>query len=266
MSNIRKANFSDPFIHLLKTPFMQRIADLVRSGHTKYTTGTIPISKAGFLAYKFENIFKTNAGKVAACRARANGDSSTRLLFLHQAGHEQLTWILLFQPGEKQDLSGQNWQDALTDKITITNYELVRQTRPGSTKPAWSWRYNQTQYDSLRNSLVSAIRNKLDMELEQLIKSINRSPGFAPVRAQVKKLNELIQSEWKRRRAKTEPLPERPHHGYIRRLKDKGCRLSELRVSVSKKTVHADLKSEAGIHTISKHIKTSYRSKENGQN
>lgn len=215
---------------------MQRIADLVRSGHTQYTMGTIPLNKAGFLAFKFENLFNTGRSKLEACRARKNGNASARLFLLHQAEDTHLIWILLYQAGTAaSDQSGQKWRDVISERIVLKNYELVRHTRKGSTKPAWSWRYSQKQYDLIRDSIVQAIRNKRDTELRQLIKSISRSPGFALVREQVKKLKALIQSEWKRRRAKSETMPELPHHGYSRRLKNRGCRFSEFQISANTK-------------------------------
>ena len=69
---------------------------------------------------------------------------------------------------------------------------------------------------------------KRDLELQQLIHSLVRSPGFAGVRDHVTKMRALISAEWKRRRAKSEAMPEIPRHGYTRRLEDAGCRLSEL--------------------------------------
>ena len=242
-------NYSNPFIFEYKTPFMQRIADVVRAGHVQYAMGTIPVEKAGFLAHKFETQFQTHLGKVESCRARMRGEASARLLFLHQADNDYLTWVLLFQPGSAPDQSGQKWRDALTDKIILTGYELVRRTRPGSKKPAWTWRYTQTQYDLQRDSIINAIRNKQDLDLRQLIYSISRSPGFAGIREQVKKLNEFIRSEWKRRRGKSDPMPATPHHGYARRLPDRGCRLSELRQSTGQNKRAASVSKRAVIST-----------------
>ena len=254
MNNPSTINCSNPFVFTYKTPFMQRIADIVRAGHTQYTTGTIPVNKAGFFAHKFENQFQTGRSKLQACRARKNGESSARLLFLHHAEDEHLTWILLYQAGTAPDQSGNKWRDALTDKIILTEYELVRHTRTGSKKPAWSWRYTKKQHDLLRDSIVQAIRNKRDMELRQLIQSISRSPGFALVREQVKKLNDLIKSEWKRRRAKNEPMPELPHHGYARRLADHGCPLSELKSSLSEKKLRSVPDAKPPIPVVRAHM------------
>jgi hypothetical protein len=227
--NNRNSGISNPFVFSKKTPFMQRIADLVRHGHTQYVLGIVPIEKAGFLAYKFEFQFHTTISRVAACRSRKRGEASARLLLLNQGEEKHLIWILLLKPGKTADQSGQKWRDALEDKIIITGYELVRRTRPGSNKPAWSWRYTESQYETLRNGLIQAIRSKHDDVLRQLIYSIARSPGFAGVREQVKKFYALVRQEWKRRRGKSEQCPELPQHGYTRRVEDRGCRLVELR-------------------------------------
>ena len=224
--------FCDPFVFTYKTPFMQRIADLVRSGHTQYVLGTIPTEKAGLFAGKMDSLLHISRNKLQACRARKLGEASARLLFLQQANEKHLTWILLRNPGDKADQSGQDWRDALEDKITITGYELVRRTRPDSKKPAWTWRYTQNQYDLVCESIISSIRGKRDLELQQLIHSLVRSPGFAGVRDHVTKMCALISAEWKRRRAKSEAMPEIPRHGYTRRLEDAGCRLSELKAFV----------------------------------
>jgi hypothetical protein len=75
----------------------------------------------------------------------------------------------------------------------------------------------------LRDAIVSAIRHRQDLEIKRLINSEWRSPGFAGVREQVKKMADLIREEWKRSRGKTEPLPEIPQRiGYVQRLPDKG--------------------------------------------
>lgn len=255
MNSATNTNCSNPFVFTYKTPFMQRIADLVRSGHTKFTMGTISLNKAGFLAFKFETLFHTERSKLEACRARKNGRSSAKLLFLYHTEIEHLSWILLYQPGTTPDQSDQKWLDAITDRILITNYELVRHTRADSKNPAWSWRFSQKQYDLLRDLIVQAIRNKRDEDLMKLIKSISRSPGFALVREQVKKLKALIQSEWKRRRAKSEKMPVLPHHGYSRRLPDSGMRFIELRAVVSTKT-EKSLKQPKNTLKLNAHEKT----------
>jgi hypothetical protein len=224
----RNTPFINTFVHTKKTPFMQRVADLVRTGHTQYVIGQVALKKAGYLAGKFSGTLSINEDKVQAFRARKKGLPTARLLFLEAADPDLLHWILLMQSGEQPDVSGQNWRDALEDRIAITGYELVRKTRPGAQGPAWTWRYTQASQNRLHDEIVAAIRHKDDAQLRQLIDSIRRSPGFAAVRDQVKELKNLIGKEWKRSRRSSEPLPVLPRHGYVRRIEDVGMRLNEL--------------------------------------
>jgi hypothetical protein len=218
----------DPFILTKKTVFMQRIADLVRTGHNHYVQGTIPLEKTGFLAAKFEQRFQIQRNKLEASRARKRGEHSARLLFWLPEESEQVHWILLFCPGSVIDQT-EKWRYALSDRIQLTGYELVRLTKEGSDHPVWTWRYTRTRYDELRIAVVLAIRRNRDDELRQLIHTLWRSPGFAGIRAQVKKVGDLIRSDWKRARGKNETMPEIPVRlGYVRRLPDVGMSLSEL--------------------------------------
>jgi hypothetical protein len=218
----------NPFILAKKTAFMQRIADLVRNGHNLYVQGVIPIEKAGFLAAKFEQRFQVERNKLEASRARKRGEHSARLLFWLPEESEQVHWILLYCPGSVIDES-EKWRNALSDRIHLTGYELVRLTKSGADHPVWTWRYTRTRYEELREAVVQSIRRRRDDELRQLIYTLWRSPGFAGIRTQVKKIGAVIRSEWRRTRGKGEQMPEIPAHlGYVRRLPDVGKRWSEL--------------------------------------
>jgi hypothetical protein len=218
----------NPFIFAKKTAFMQRIADLVRNGHNLYVQGVIPIEKAGFLAAKFESRFQVERNKLEASRARKRGEHSARLLFWLPEESEQVNWILLYCPGQVIDTT-EKWRNALSDRIHLTGYELVRLTKSCADHPVWTWRYTRTRYEELREAVVQAIRRRRDDELRQLIHTLWRSPGFAGIRAQVKKFRDVIRAEWKRTRRSNETMPEIPARlGYVRRLPDVGKRLSEL--------------------------------------
>jgi hypothetical protein len=102
-------------------------------------------------------------------------------------------------------------------------------TKPGADHPVWTWRYTRTRYEELREAVVQSIRRKRDDELRQLIHTLWRSPGFSGIREQVKKIADVIRSEWKRTRSNSETMPEIPARlGYVRRLPDVGKRLLEL--------------------------------------
>lgn len=225
---IEKKDVANPFVFTKKTPFMQRIADLVRTGHRRYVMGQIAIEKAGSLAAKFDEHYGWSGGKVAAHRSRQAGFASARLLFLQQDGYADLTWLLLCTVGKwtHPDAGREKWRDPITDRIGLTGYELVRHQRASNPNPSWTWRYTSTRYDEIRELIILSIRRKNDEDLKQWIHSIWRSPAFAGVREQVKKWASLIKSEWKRSRG-ADALPEMPKGlGYVRRIADKGVLLS----------------------------------------
>lgn len=228
----------DPFVITKKTVLMQRLADLVRSGHREYVFGSIPLDQAARLAGKFDQLYRVDQTRLEASRQRKEGHSSFRLLLLLQENGDapQVLWWLLRTAGTgPAEAEREKWRDANKDRIELTGYELVRQPRPGKATAAWTWRYTKEREADLRDTLVHAIRTKRDAEVRQLIHTIWRTPGFAAARAQVKKMGQLIEGEWKRSRPKeAEAMPEIPARlGYVRRLANVGATLSTL--SKSKK-------------------------------
>lgn len=231
---------SSIFVFTRKAAFMQRIADLVRSGHTRYVHGEVPIERVQALHDKFARLYDINLSHLQASRMRKAGFATARLLFLFQEGQDRLDWILLTTPGpfvtgaEKFE----RWKNALDrdrdQRVQVTGYVLKRITKPEEPKPVWTWAYTAERERELREAIIGAIRRKSDMELERLIYTIWRSPGFAGIRQQVKKFGQLIRAEWRRSRKESEQLPGIPERiGYVQRLKDKGKPLSELLRSTS---------------------------------
>ena len=234
----------DHFVFSKKSAFMQRICDLVRTGHVQYVQGHVSIDKARLLVDKFESRFAISTQKLAASRIRKAGGSTSRLLLLKQQSDDSnLVWILLHQAGRVPEIS-EKWRDAIFDRIALTGYELVRQTKPEEPKPVWTWRYTRSRHEELCEAIRLSIRQKRDQDLNQLIHTISRTPGFAGARSQVKKLKELIESEWKRTRGVKETMPKFPDRiGYIRRIADVGMKLSTLRkiALTDKKPIPAEL-------------------------
>jgi hypothetical protein len=214
------------FVFTKKTVYMQRIADLVRTDHVYYVAGEIQLQKLDALYRKFAKFYNCHFGKLEASRYRKKGYASARFLAYLPDNADKAHWILLVSYGDFEfpELGKlEKWRNALKDRIEITGYELVRITKPTEPKPVWTWRYMKTREAEIRDAIVSAIRHRQDLALSQLINTVWKSPGFAGVRYQVKKMGNLIREEWKRSRAKTEPLPEIPQRiGYVQRLPNKG--------------------------------------------
>lgn len=248
-----KNQIKNPFIFTKKICYMQRIADLVRSGHTRYITGEISIEKAGFFAAKMDFHYACLQNNMKQFRSREAGFCSSRLLFLHIENSPTLLWILLVTSGNwlTPESGHQRWLDVKDDRIIVTNYQLVRLAKKKKIdKPTtdllqeipevkrvyaqrfrseftWTWTYTREQQDKLRDQIVLSIRRHRTEELRQLINSIYRSPAFSGVREQVKKFAKLIKAEWTRTGSGN--MPELPKGlGYVRRLPDKGKLLTEL--------------------------------------
>lgn len=228
---------------------MQRIADLVRSGHTRYLLGEIQIEKAGFFSAKMDFHYGCFHNNKDQFRTRELGFCGARLLFLYTENSPTLTWILLVTNGNwlMPESGHQRWLDVKDERITITNYQLVRLVKKKKVvsitskkiEPkrayvqrnrsdfTWTWTYTKEQQDNLRNQIVMSIRRHRTEELRQLIDTIYRSPAFSGVREQVKKFVKLMKAEWTR--TGVGDMPELPKGlGYVRRLPDKGKLLTEI--------------------------------------
>ena len=214
------------FIFTKKTPWMQRVSDLVRTGHHDYIQGQISPEKVKFLAQKFSDLYETGLSKVDQSRKRKNGFASFRFLAWHDEVNNIVHWILCRTEGQVSDnAKREKWQDATNNKSRlhlVGGYELVRLTKVNEPKPVWTWRYTKSHFEGFRESILRVIRTKHDEQLKQLIHEIWRTPGFAGARDQVKSIAKLIIGEWNRTRI-GHPPPEIPKRiGYVRRIPDVG--------------------------------------------
>lgn len=200
---------------------MQRLADKVRGGYTHYIQGACAPDKAPYVAQKFSTRYPLWVSDSTQTRRRKAGLNCYRWMAYLEAGTNLVHWVLLLAPSADQPDQSDEWRDSNKERLRLTGYELVKLTRPGSSKPSLSWRYTRERHDQIRNSIVVAIRTRRDTDLAQLIYSTWRSPGFHGVGEQIKKLRKLIIHEWERARSKAEVMPNIPKRfGYVRRLSD----------------------------------------------
>jgi hypothetical protein len=101
--------------------------------------------------------------------------------------------------------------------LEITGYELVRQTRAGTSKPTWTFRMSEKTYQGWRDRVRVAVRGKDDLLLRQAWYSLHRVPGFAPIRQQGRKIEALTRAEYVRTRRGPFPFPH-TRIRYIERL------------------------------------------------
>jgi hypothetical protein len=208
-----------------KSAFMQRVADYVRTGHQAYIRGVTPTETIFNTWEKLTHNNPVFDDKLKAFRAREQGLPTGRLLmYQSQKSPDKIHWFLLIHGTTAQLPPGERWLHAEDkhSKIVFTGYELVRVTKEGLKKPAWTWRYSAERYQDIRDAMVMAIRSRRDQDLKLHIDTIFGTMGFSGSREQAKSLAVLMKTEWERRRP-GETMPDVPKGiGWIRRKADKG--------------------------------------------
>jgi hypothetical protein len=224
-------NVPDPIILTTKSVLMQRCADLARSGYVLHTQGVVSLDRAAAIVRKFRDHYLVHSNKDARYRRKRSGIGNAHLLLWHPdyTSHD-LTFVLLVSAaGDHPAKRLEMLKDARErgQRLEITGYELLQMTRAGARHPGWTWRMMDRTYQGWRDRVLDAVRHRDDLKLRQAWYSIHRVPGFAPARAQAKKIIRLVRAEWSRTRAVPFPFSEL-RVLYIRRLPTVGLRLSTL--------------------------------------
>lgn len=209
----------NPPVLLTKSVFLQRCADFVRFGGYRYVSGVVPYARAAALARKFRDTYLVHISKdMRYRRKRAALGNAHLLLWQHDESALELTFVLLVTDGDHPAHVLERLSDARVQRLTITGYELVRQTRAGATsKFSWTWRMTETTYQGWRDRVRIAMRTREDLLLRQAWYSLHRVPGFAPIRQQAKKIEALMRGEHKRVRRGPFPF-QNTRIRYISRL------------------------------------------------
>lgn len=222
----------DPLVFDRKTVFMQRIADQVRRGYRWYALGEVRLDRAKALVAKFARLYNVHLHRNQKLRERASGLASADLL-LWQPHTDTIVFCLLLTPGSHVAHMLEKLRDAtLRDtRLTLGDYELVQQPRPGNDRPAWTWRLTSNAYEGWRMRALEVCRKGNDFEVRQFIASLHATPGFAGIREQVKKVKGLFRAEWRRRRSDGVLVPALAmRQRYAQRLPNSGLQISRLKV------------------------------------
>lgn len=212
------------FVHVSQVSFMQRIAEHARQGFSQYVSGDCPADRLRALHEKFRRLYDIEQGKDERYRARRAG-LPVFVFFLYQQNANTegpVSWVLMRTEAERPHPLGEleKWRrvDAADQRLRVFGkFELVRHTREGSARPAWSWRMPKARHEAIRGDVVSMVRRRENRALDALLADLRTAPGFAPVRKQLAGIYGLLRAEWKRSRADSEPLPQLPDRiGYTR--------------------------------------------------
>jgi hypothetical protein len=217
----------NPRVFESKTAFMQRCADYVRAGYVMHVSGTIPITRIGAVLRKFRDLYLVHASKdMRYRRKRAGLGNAVALLWRPgaylppQPGEEaRLVYVLLVTPENHPALQLERLEDARdsAQRLRITGYELVRQTRRAASAPSWTYRMTPETCTGWRDRVRAVVRSRDSAGLTAAWTSLHRSPGYAPIRRQVFQIRHFFRAEYKRNTGK--PLPFlAPRIRYVDRL------------------------------------------------
>ena len=215
---------------LHKSSLMQKLADYARFGFVEYVTGFVRADRAAAFARKMMRYYRVDLGADRNHRARSKAaGEGCAILLLYAGAPGVLTWFVLVSPGPHPARLLERLKSALDrgERIVVKgDYELVRHTRSGSTRPSWSWKMTDETCRGVRQRVIDCVRKKDDEALRQLIYSLYHAPGFAVVRRQVGKTVALLRAEWKRsgRHGGFPALPAKLP--YVARLKSHSLPLS----------------------------------------
>lgn len=226
---LNNAKVTKIWVFTHKAAFMQRIADYVRTGHQAYISGITATDKIFPTWEKLVHNNPVYTDRLKAFRAREKSEPTGRLLLYQNTNDpDKIHWFLLIHGTKDKLPTLEKWQHAEDPhhRIYFTGYELLRVTKEGLKKPAWTWKYSQERFQDLRDSMVMAIRSRRDQDLKILIDKIFGTMGFSGSREQAKSLAKLMKEEWAKRRL-NDPMPEVPKGiGWVRRKADKGIFLN----------------------------------------
>lgn len=225
----------EPYVHIKSAVWMQRVVDLVRTGHYWYIAGVCPLERLPELHEKLDRIYDHSMTRMQASRHRRAGGSTSRFLSVISPDSPDgpvVDWILLRTNGDLPPLAKdirERWRDARKDRIEYQYYEIFQMTKVGVGKPVWTWRFKRDYVRAARVAILIVIKNnRLDM-VNYFLRPIFKSPGFAGIRQEVKKFRELVVSEWRKGGKPINKMPEMPPIvGYIRKLADKTEKVSVL--------------------------------------
>jgi len=196
---------------------LDRILDNVPKGYTRYTCGTIKEDKIQKLVDKFRIRHNIHASPTQRFTRKKKGRANALLtvyLPLCNADASAVTisdtvpWLLQFTSGELD--SHEKLLD-VTDKPCLQwlGYELVRHAFRGKT--SWTWRRSKEDVEGLFGRLGELCNRRQWREVEQLLQSAAREPGFHGIREQTYQLCQAAQ-----RRGYDGPIP---HLYYMSKIK-----------------------------------------------
>jgi len=198
-----------------RDPAMQRISDALGAGLTWFVQGRTGLQNGAELVDKFRTrLPQLTRDRRHAHRQKLAGKPRYRLIvFANRPQSEILFWLLT----DQAEHASEKWVDSSRDKLTFYQWEAVRHTREGASKPAWTWAMSTDKFANLKREIVDAIRRGPAERAAALGRESRTWPGFARVRAQREQLRRVYEWEWQRKRS--DPAPPWPGQRFLQRVR-----------------------------------------------
>ncbi|OCS46293.1 hypothetical protein BEK67_23895 [Ralstonia pickettii] len=208
-----------------KTLLMQRLLDSVRHGYCHYTAAQVPAEKALAFCQKFAERYEVALNRDQRAYRKRLGKGNARLILADLAKNGTLHWFLLVSEGDHPARQMEPLRDALesSTRIRVDDYELLRLPRDrnhgGGVR--LTWRMTNQRFDTWRAAVRQLARSsRAEQEVQAVIQSLFKTPGFGATRVQVGKLVSTLAREWERAGRDPAALILPAALPYVRRVAD----------------------------------------------
>ncbi len=206
---------------------MQRVQDCAVRGFRLYVTGQVAQEKWPHFAAKMTGKYELDMSDSTRSKRRLRGESVCRL-YACPVPEQHIVWVMMVTDGIGR-VHGQEDLKAINQvRLEINGYELVHDGT------GWSWQMTANRRNYWKDRILEIAkrppeRRKIvielapprayDQEIETVMDTLYRTPGFRPARRQVGRLVAYAKACWKRYRPASDPkIRERTFLPYVRRL------------------------------------------------
>ena len=198
------------------------------------------------LAQKFAEQYRLGMTRHQRSYQRGQNQPVCVLLIRYNPKEACFTWILLSTQSSPFEAYAEPYGKLTerSERLVLGNYELTRHTPqvPGkpelsSNRVRWTWALSRESFEQLRVRISLALKlNQVD-RVAQILRYIQKEPGFAGIRQQVRTLKKIVQRHNKRQAyPAVDALPAKSKMAlsplaksfYIARAKSQTVRLSYL--------------------------------------
>lgn len=208
---------------------MQRIQDAAGNDYVWYTKGEIALEKWPQLEAKFAGRYEIDLSKSTRYRRRRAGQAVCLLYACSPWRRElrpRVTWVLVVTEGKGRVHGCEALRELRQDRLELDGYELIHDGK------GWTWQMTRDRvrywrerihaiaaYNPEKRNIGQDMEGSFDVDIERVMDTLYRTPGFRRVRSQVGHLVCLARKEWRRLRPDSGVrIRERAFLPYVQRL------------------------------------------------